>query len=422
MFRASICCLLLGSTAAVAEPGETGWKTVRLDAKFRAEGVAVADVNNDGKPDVLVGELWYEAPNWTPHEMQPVGDYKDGLSNYSRVFCCWAEDLNADGFVDLIVVDFPGKPAYWLENPRGQSQAADGKPIHWKKHPIWHSACNESPQYADLLGTGKRVLVMGYQPRGASEAGAEGRMAYFAPKPGDPYAEWVATPISEASVPPKLENGKPVPGTGKQVPGTGRFSHGLGVGDLNGDGRADVISVGGWWEQPKELDGKTPWKFHPTTMNDACSDLVAIDLDADGKMDIVGASAHRFGIWWYKQRATDSDGHPTFEKRVMFEKLVSETHALHLRDVDGDGVPDLVTGKRWWSHGKNEPGANDVAKIYLLRGTRAKDGSLTFTPEAISTGTGVGTQFAIADVDGDGSPDVVTANKNGVHIAFQPPK
>src|SRR5437764_9442966 len=189
------------------------WKKTALDTKFRSEGVAVADVNKDGKIDVLNGEYWYEAPDWKPHELQPPKDHGTGLNNYSRVFCCWAEDLNHDGYPDLIVIDFPGVPCYWMENPKGQATTSDGKPVHWKKHTIWHSACNETPQYVDLLGDGKRVLIMGFQPPGK---GNEGQMAYFTPDPKDPYAKWIMHPISEPSTPGKMENGKEVPNTRKE--------------------------------------------------------------------------------------------------------------------------------------------------------------------------------------------------------------
>src|SRR5262245_51507626 len=110
------------SATAVAADGKTiTWKKTVLDRKFRSEGVAVADVNKDGKIDVLNGEYWYEAPDWTPHELQPFVDHaaktKDGLSGYSRVFFCWCEDLNADTYPDVIVIPFPGDPCYWMENP-----------------------------------------------------------------------------------------------------------------------------------------------------------------------------------------------------------------------------------------------------------------------------------------------------------------
>ncbi len=368
------------------------WKKTVLDPVFHAEGVAVADVNRDGKMDVLNGELWYEAPDWKAHEIQPVGKY-DALRGYSHTFACWAEDLNGDGWPDLIVIDFPGAPCYWLENPKG----AEG---HWKKHEIWHSACNETPQYADLLGTGKRVLVMGSQPKGKEN---EGQMAYFTPA-ADPNARWEMHPISVPSEP------------GKEVPCTRKFSHGLGVGDLSGDGRLDVICTGGWWEQPSRVEDK-PWKFHPANLGEPCADMFAYDVDGDGKADVISSSAHKFGIWWYQQRPGTGDS-PTFLRHDLFPMLVSETHALHCVDVNGDGLKDLVTGKRFWSHGKSEPGANDPAMLYWFEAKKA-DGVIRFVPHTIDGDSGIGTQFVVADVNGDKLPDVVVSNKKGTFVFEQ---
>ncbi len=369
------------------------WKKTVLDPTFRSEGVAVADVNRDGKLDVLVGEAWYEAPTWRRHEIQPLGKY-DGLHGYSHTFACWAEDLNGDGWPDLIVIDFPGTPCYWLENPRGE----DG---HWKKHPIWHSACNETPQYVDLLGNGKRVLVMGYQPHGQDNLG---QMAYFTPG-GDPNAPWDMHPISEPSTP------------GKVVPGTFRFAHGLGVGDVNGDGRLDVICTGGWWEQPAEVNNH-PWKFHPANLGEPCADMFAYDVDGDGKADVISSSAHKFGIWWYQQRASSGDETP-FIRHDLFPRLVSETHALRCVDINGDGLKDLVTGKRFWSHGRNEPGSDGPAMLYWFEAQRGGDGMVRFMPHVIDDDSGVGTQFVVTDVNGDKLPDVVVSNKKGVFVFEQ---
>jgi hypothetical protein len=394
---------------------EITWKKTVLDTKFRSEGVAIADVNQDGKIDVLNGEYWYEAPDWKPHELQPPMDFKDGLGNYSRVFFCWAEDLNGDGYPDLIVIDFPGAPCYWMENPKGKATTDDGKPLHWKKHIIWHSACNETPQYADLFGNGKRVLIMGFQPKGKE---TEGQMAYFTPG-ADPTSLWEMHPISGPSTPPKIENGKPVPGTGKEMAGTRKFSHGLGVGDVNGDKRKDVICTDGWWEQPEKADGKTPWTFHPANLGPAAADMFAYDMDGDGKADIISTSAHQFGIWWHKQRDTDKNGNPTFQRIDLFPKMLSETHAAHFVDIDGDGRPDLVTGKRWWSHGRAEPGSDGPAAIYWFKNTKGPDGITQFTPNLIDNDSGIGTQFVVADINSDGLLDVITSNKKGVKVIVQ---
>jgi hypothetical protein len=393
------------------------WKKTVIEPKFRSEGVAIADVNRDGRMDILAGEVWYEAPEWKRHEIKKAPrDYGDGLAGYSESFCCWADDLNHDGWPDLIVIRFPGAPCYWYENPKGQ-------PGHWKEYLIWHSACNETPQYADLFGTGHRVLIMGVQPAGKER---EGQMAWFAPG-RDPTQPWGMHPISEPSLPERQAPGVLQFGDaqltytlkvrGLEIPGTFRFSHGLGVGDVNGDGRQDVICTGGWWEQPAKQEGK-PWKFHPANLGEACADMFAYDIDGDGKADILSTSAHRYGIWCHLQRP-GKDGEPTFLRTDLFKELVSETHALHLVDINGDGVKDLVTGKRWWSHGRNEPGADKPAMLYWFEAKRGKDGMTRFVPQQIDDASGIGTQFVVADFNGDKLPDVVTSNKRGTFLFEQ---
>jgi hypothetical protein len=384
------------ATAPAREEEKAGseitWKKTMIDRVFRSEGVAVADVNKDGKPDILIGEAWYEAPDWKMHEITKLGDYGDGLRTYSNSFCCWADDINGDGWPDLIVIRFPGKPCYWYENPQGKSG-------HWPEHMICDNACNETPQYVDLFGNGKRVLVMGVQPNGKGD-GHQGQMAWL--KPGkDPTQPWEMHPISEPSQP------------GKEVPGTFMFSHGLGVGDINGDKRLDVICTDGWWEQPEKDDGKA-WTFHPAKLGDACADMYAYDMDGDGKADVISSSAHKFGIWWHQQRSGTE-----FIHHDLFKDLVSETHALHFVDINGDGLKDLVTGKRWWSHGRAEPGSDKASMLYWFEARKDKDGMTTFHPHEIDNDSGIGTQFAIADVNGDGLPDIVTSNKKGTYLFEQ---
>jgi hypothetical protein len=239
-------------------------------------------------------------------------------------------------------------------------------------------------------------------------------MAYFTPDPKNPTGLWEMHPISGPSAP------------GKEVAGTQRYSHGMGIGDVNGDGRLDVMTsgattggLGAWWEQPASADGKTPWTQHPLQAPDACADMFVWDMDGDGKNDVISTSAHRFGIWWHKQRPGAEGGEPSFQKMDIFPKLVSETHAAHFKDIDGDGRPDLITGKRWWSHGKNEPGSSDAAMLYWLKNTKGPDGMTMFTPMEIDNDSGIGTQFEVVDINGDGLLDVISSNKKGVRVIVQ---
>jgi hypothetical protein len=387
-------------TAAHSCGGDKGtpvsWKKTVIEGKFRSEGVALADVNKDGKLDILIGDSWYDAPSCVKHDIRKPGNYGDGLHSYSACMTCWADDVNGDGWTDQIVIGFPGVPAYWYENPKG-------KEGYWAQHEAWPSACNETPLYADLFGDGRRVLVMGWQPKGKDN---QGQMAWFTPG-RDPTQPWEMHTVSEPS------------SSGKIVPGTFRFAHGLGVGDLNGDGRPDVICTGGWWEQPESgREGKSPWGFHSAQLGDAVADMIAYDVNGDGKADVIDSSAHQYGIWWFEQ-GDGKDRSSVFTKHDLFPNLVSETHALIAADINGDGLKDLVTGKRFWSHGRSEAGADKPARLYWFEASRGPEGKVAFTPHEIDDQSGIGTQFVVADYNGDGLLDIVTANKKGVFLLEQ---
>jgi len=358
--------------AATAAAGEVTFKKIVLDKAFRAEGVATADVNHDGKRDVLTGEVWYAAPDWKMHEQVKPGSYQP--KGYSQCFNNWAADVNGDGWTDAVLVKWPGKAAVWRENPQN-------KPGHWKEHVIWPSACGETPLFTDLLGTGKPVLVFGIQP--------EAEIAWFS-IPEDPTAKWVKHAISK----PKSHS-------------TARFTHGYGVGDVNGDGRNDFVVTKGWWEAPEDRT-KGPWAFHAVNLGAACADMIVTDIDADGDSDIITSSAHRYGIWWHEQVAPGK-----FQQKEFFKKY-SQAHAMVLADMNRDGIPDLVTGKRHYAHGGKDPGGNDPAMVYWFEVRRPAKGKVEFILHEVDNDSGIGTQFEVSDINGDGKLDIITSNKKGV--------
>ncbi len=326
-FRDSVWSLLgLGLYSGLAFGGDVAWERQQLDAAFRSEGVAAADVNHDGKTDVLAGDVWYEAPNWKMHEIKTPGKHVAGVG-YSTSFANWAYDINGDGWDDFILIGFPGDPFYWYENPKNE-------PGHWKAHLIWHSACNESPDFEDINGDGKPELLLGSQP--------EAQMGYL-PVPAKDKAtmKWPFEPVSEKGDP--------------ATNGTFKYYHGLGVGDMNKDGRQDVVIPHGWWEQPTN-DEVGPWKFHKLHLGKdggnnplPGANIYVDDLDLDGDQDIMMSSAHAYGVWWFE------NNNGNFAYRLIDESF-SQTHAMEYVDLNGDGSKDLLTGKRYYAHNGGDPG------------------------------------------------------------------
>jgi hypothetical protein len=402
-------CLLAGMTAASAD--DVHWNRVRIDDVFRSEGVAAADVNHDGKIDVIHGFAWYEAPTWKMHPIRELKDNKDGAASYSNSFADFAYDVNGDGWTDVICIDFPGTPCYWFENPKN-------KEGDWPQHEIWHSAANETPLFTDLTGDGKPELVM------SSEA--EGLVGYCEVPTGNAaYDKWKFVAVNTDKV-EKIPEGTP---HDKFPVGTFRYYHGLGVGDINSDGRKDILIPHGWWEAPpKDQLGKTVWKFHPLNLTKdsnsgylPAADIYVDDLDLDGDQDLMMSSAHSVGIWWFENVGGNAE--PQFKYNLISD-VVTQTHALNYIDINGDGVKDLVTGKRWWAHGPNgdldaSPNADPLIVWFEIK--KSKGEPPKFIPHLIaeSTGSGIGTQFLVTDVDGDKRPDIVLSNKKGTNLLLQ---
>ncbi|MBC7820220.1 MAG: VCBS repeat-containing protein, partial [Planctomycetaceae bacterium] len=309
----ALCCFGLSLLAsAKADDTPVKWERIKLEEVFRAEGVAVADINKDGHLDLVNGEAWYENPlgerdpkrapfakalyksgSWTMHPLRAEGirgTIADG--SYSNNFALWTYDISGDGWQDVIVIGFPGEPCHWFENPQG-------KPGPWNKSEIWHSAANETPQFQDITGDGKPELIM------SSET--EQMMGYLEiPAPAQAKKKWDYTQVNAEKLGPQLGH---------------RYYHGLGIGDVNRDGRKDIIIPHGWWEQPAKLnDG--PWTFHKHILKgdgegapETAADIYVDDLDGDGDNDILMSAAHHIGVWWFENVGGSPD--PKFKQHII---------------------------------------------------------------------------------------------------------
>ncbi|MCX6905218.1 MAG: VCBS repeat-containing protein, partial [Verrucomicrobia bacterium] len=380
--------------AAVAKPAtppqRDAFQKVRLSDQFYTEGACYGDFNRDGKMDIVAGPFWFEGPDFQKrHEYRPAKVYDP--KGYSDNFLTYTGDFNGDGWTDVLCVPFPGAEGFWYENPAGKDQP-------WKQHLAYSKIGNESPVWGDVDGDGKPELIFNN----------DGYLGYAGPNPAKPDEPWVFHAVS-----PKEQRFQ-------------KFTHGVGFGDLNGDKRVDLIEATGWWEQPANAQTDQPWTFHPFHFADDGAQMLVYDVDGDGLADVITAwHCHHYGLVWWQQ-IKGADGQPDWKKHVILSPTpdvatadfrVSQMHALELVDMNGDGLKDILTGKRFWAHGPTgdkEPDAPAV--VFWLELRRDGQGGATFIPHLIDDDSGVGTQVSAVDLNGDGRPDVIVGNKKGIFV------
>jgi type 1 glutamine amidotransferase len=371
------------------------------------ESCSLVDVNGDGRLDITCGVNWYEAPRWKKHRSYFEGAERffDGAEKQDLLHTHCHEvalDVNRDGLVD--VVDSGEQPGMagvlWYENP-GQR---GGK---WKTHRVRRSPYMEGLQVADINGDGHPDLLMNHWRKypGAEGEGSEAGRESIAWLESIDKEPWLVEHVIAASA----------------------DDHGNGAGDINGDGRPDVVTRHGWYEAPSK-PAEEPWRFH----NDyqipypASFPMLVTDVNGDGVADIIVGNAHGYGLDWLEQRI-DRQGRRTFVRHAI-EEHYGNFHTMTLADVNGDGKPDLVTGSRLFGHNGSDEGEWDPLFLfwYDIQGGKCERHVISFNnlqyypgqeninePPQYACGTGM--KITVGDITGDGKVDIVVAGRGGLY-------
>ena len=380
---------------ALPEQVSSHFRMQALNEFYYSWGPSVADINHDNVPDIVAGPYYYLGPDYTTAREIYLAQTIDASTQYFNGLQ-FAYDFTGDGWPDVINVLFT-RPIVLYVNPRGESR-------RWEKFTVTDNLTCELGLLKDVDGDGKPELLF---------KDSENQFVFARPDPAHPTDMWVKHPISEKGP---------------------WANHGMGVGDINGDGRMDFANAYGWWEQPpKGTDG--PWSYHPEAFgvfdrsSPGGAEMAIYDVNGDGLNDIVTSlQAHGWGLAWFEQKKS-ATGQISFEKHPIMGDFsttnaggvtFSELHGSSFADIDGDGIPDFVTGKRFWSHLDTfiDPDPHGPPVLYVYRTVRnpKAPGGAEFVPELIHNRSGIGSTVALVDLDKDGAIDIITSTKRGTFI------
>ena len=367
-----LACLVCPLAAASAE--ELAFRRHVLNADSTYSACAAVDVDRDGKLDVAAGGFWYryQAPDWQRHKLRDVEEIRGRYDDYSNL----PYDVNGDGWTDLISANYRSQTLYWIEHP--------GKSLgEWNARVIEKPGPMETGRLADVDGDGRLDIL----PNGVKFA-----------------AWWEIVPAGQ---------GSPTVSFRRHELPIEIAAHGLGIGDLNGDGRDDLICPRGWLEAPEDRR-KGRWLWHPDFRlhRDCGLPILAMDVDADGDNDIVYARGHNFGLYWLEQQ-TGRDGPPRWQLHAI-DTSWSQLHALLVGDLDGDGRNEVVAGKRYMAHDGRDPGAFDPLMVCAYD---YQPESRSWRRRVISRGwqVGFGLDPKLVDLDGDQDLDLICPGRSGLY-------
>lgn len=355
--------------------------TKQLVAAEAFEAAGVFDVDGDGVPDIVSGGFWYQGPDF--RRKHPTVPNLPRYDDYYDDFSVLPLDIDGDGRLDFVTGGWWGTSLRWRQNP-GQP----GKP--WAEHVIAADIGNvETTRAWDIDGDGQLEIV-----------------------PNTPGAPLCAYKLVRDA------NGR----------GTGRFTkhvifphalgHGLGFGDVDGDGRGEFVTPKGILTAPAAGAFSGEWTFTEefNLGGDASIPVLVVDVNGDGVNELIVGSSHSYGLNWWSQ-SRDASGRRTWTKHPI-DPFNSQYHDLHWADIDGDGKPELITGKRYRAHCGRDPGEYDDLGLYYFKWTGegfAKQ-VIDFGPPGVGSGCGI--QFALADLRGTGRLDVVAPGKDGLYVFF----